>query len=380
MSTPGAFGFANQLLLVDVTAEHTLHVRKIIQVPTMMTKVEGGETKTVHVGGPHCMRECPVTGDIWAGLKGALKNSPCGKGGAHKSSCCDPEQLEMNMKLLKDLGTGSHDTPPPDDWAVWRLTPSKYDPRAEDGAKGGTLYSCRNSPPMLDFDGHGNCYVPQDASDTMLVINPKSDKPCTQLEVPFPAYKINSECADVTGPAIGKAPDGPMWMSLLGSHNALVRIDPEDNNRRVLYEFQGPNWCKTLRLIHLAFSTPDKFGDDHNRIYALATDLLDDDAVNAVVILRFDPKWTTCLARRIIPLPTQDCACHRVAFIDAIIPGREINSRSIAISELSSSKLLQIKVRNITDMTPLREEILKTRDGYEVRKYTAMADEEGASN
>ena len=110
-----------------------------------------------------------------------------------------------------------------------------------------------------------------------------------------------------------------MWMSLLGSHNALVRIDPEDNNRRVLYEFQGPNWCKTLRLIHLAFSTPDKFGDDHNRIYALATDLLDDDAVNAVVILRFDPKWTTCLARRIIPLPTQDCACHRVAFIDAII-------------------------------------------------------------
>ena len=182
-----------------MTAEHTLHVRKIIQVPTMMTKVEGGETKTVHVGGPHCMRECPVTGDIWAGLKGALKDSPCGKGGAHKSSCCDPEQLEMNMKLLKDLGTGSHDTPPPDDWAVWRLTPSKYDPRAEDGAKGGTLYSCRNSPPMLDFDGHGNCYVPQDASDTMLVINPKSDKPCTQLEVPFPAYKINSECADVTG-------------------------------------------------------------------------------------------------------------------------------------------------------------------------------------
>ena len=50
----------------------------------------------------------------------------------------------------------------------------------------------------------------------------------------------------------------------------------------------GPPWCKTLRLIHLAFSANDGV-DRMNRIYALASDLLEDEAVNALVDTPFGP-------------------------------------------------------------------------------------------
>ena len=142
------------------------------------------------------------------------------------------------------------------------------------------------------------------------------------------------------------------------------------------FQIGGPPWCKTLRLIHLAFSANDGV-DRMNRIYALASDLLEDEAVNALVILRFDQQWKRCLGRRIIPLPTQDCACHRVAFIDAHIEGKMMASRSVAITELASSKLLQIKVRNLLHMQELHETITSDADGFEVRKYTAADDKAG---
>jgi hypothetical protein len=165
------------------------------------------------------------------------------------------------------------ETPIPDGWAVWRVTPSMYDPQAGD-AKGGTLYKCLKSPPMLDFDAHGKCYAPQDASDTLLVIDCKSEAAGKQLKIPWP---FSPRGDHATGPAVGTAPDGSIWISQLGSYNALVRIDPtrtgrpaprlaedgappaqrrrlSDEDERVLYEFGGPAWCKSIRLIHLAFS------------------------------------------------------------------------------------------------------------------------------
>lgn len=121
-------------------------------------------------------------------------------------------------------------------------------------------------------------------------------------------------------------------------------LDAFDARAHVPAEFGGPAWGSKLRLIHLAFNAAGD-GDNHNRIYALASDLLDDEAVNAVIVLRMTDDWQTCTGRRIIPLPTQDCACHRIAFVDCDIAGRPQRSRSIVITELASSKLLQIKVR-----------------------------------
>ena len=362
--------YANQLLLVDVRAGSTLRVLQVLHVPTCYTDPETGTP--VRVGGPHCMREEPTTGDVWVGLKGALKDAPCGKASkSARSSCCNPEALEANMALLAQRGK---DTPIPEGWAVWRVTPSQYDPAAADGAKGGVIYPCLKSPPMLDFDVHGNAYVPQDGVDTLLYIDAKSGA-CEQLAVPFPAGEPprGGAAPRITGPAIACGPDGAIWMSLLGSYNALVRIDPDDGRRRTLYSFGGPSWASKLRLIHIAFSPADK-GEGHNRIYALSSDLLDDEAVNSIVVLRMDQKWRTCLGRRVIPLPTQDCACHRIAFVDAAIPGQPGRSRSIVVTELASSKLLQIKTQHLTDVTALTETISTDSDGFEVRTYGDACD------
>ena len=44
---------------------------------------------------------------------------------------------------------------------MWRLKPDAYNADAADGAKGGTLYPCLPSPPMLETDSDGHCWVAQ---------------------------------------------------------------------------------------------------------------------------------------------------------------------------------------------------------------------------
>ena len=67
---------------------------------------------------------------------------------------------------------------------VWRVAPSEYDPSAKGGqGKGGRLYPCLTSPPMLDFDSLGNVYVPQDGVDTVLYIDRESGE-SKQLTAP----------------------------------------------------------------------------------------------------------------------------------------------------------------------------------------------------
>lgn len=145
--------YSNELFLIDVRPKHNLRIRQILQVPTHYRDPETDEI--IHVGGPHCMRECPVTGDIWAGLKGALKDSPCWdavREGKSPSSCCNPVELDHNMNMLREIY--GRDTPIPDGWAVWQVSLDKYNPSAPDGAKGGVLYPCCKSPPMVSRTEH----------------------------------------------------------------------------------------------------------------------------------------------------------------------------------------------------------------------------------
>jgi len=200
----------------------------------------------------------------------------------------------------------------------------------------------------------------------------------TQLSVPYPK-NLAADALRISGPAVGRAPDGSIWISQLGSYNALVRISP-DTHERTLYQFGGPSWAKTIRLIHIAFSSA-LGADRHNRIYALASDLLDDEAVNALVVLRMTDDWRTCLGRRVLPLPTQDCNSHRVAFVDPhsiydCEVARNVN-RSVIISEMASSKLLQIKTQNLIKLSLMKEHKETDENGFEVRSYTVEREEEG---
>ena len=63
--------------------------------------------------------------------------------------------------------------------------------------------------------------------------------------------------------------------------------------------------------------------------------------------------WTTPVWFRAIPLPTQDCSCHRVTVVDK---GLAPEDQSVVVSELHTSKLFQIKIHNLFSMmSPLDE-------------------------
>ena len=96
---------------------------------------------------------------------------------------------------------------------------------------------------------------------------------------------------------------------------------------RELHDFGGPVWARALRIIHFEFdSVAAESGADDNQCYCLASDLLDEESVNAVVMLRFSADWRTIVGRRVVPLPTQDCSCHRVALAS---PAGSTKRRSI---------------------------------------------------
>ena len=68
--------------------------------------------------------------------------------------------------------------------------------------------------------------------------------------------------------------------------------------------------------------------------------------MNAITAVAFNPYigtgWLMPMQRKDIPLPTQDCCCHRIEVIsdpDWLAPQKE----SIVVSMLSSSRLFQVR-------------------------------------
>ena len=105
-------------------------------------------------------------------------------------------------------------------------------------------------------------------------------------------------------------------------------------------------------------------------MYALASDLLDEDGVNAVVIVLFDDKWEKILARRVVPLPTQDCSCHRVAVLQT---GLKPHHVSIVVTEMASSKIVQIMLQNRSVTTRVEEKVKQVCQVVNER-YAALRD------
>lgn len=356
--------YLNLLVLVDVRPENMLEIKQIYQVPSYL-KTSDGEIK--HVGGPHCTRECPYTGNLWACLKGALddqkNNNPCGK----LSQCCNPAPLKEHMEShSKDP---SFDIKIPNSYAVWQLKPEEYNPDSECGGKGGKLYHCRNSPPMLALDSNGNAWIPQDQSDTIMYINQKK-KVSLQLKVPWPEdAKVNERH---TGPGIATSPDGSIWMVQLETMASMVRINPL-TQEMILYEIQTPEWARGIRMIHLDFRAGSVAGH-HNRIYAISSTLLQDESTDALFIMNLSGDWKTIEGVRVVPLPSQGSACHRITYCEIEDGDNEVDDGSVFITELTLSKLLQVKINDDVVMSRLIENIHTGPDGFEHRKYT-MTDE-----
>lgn len=397
---------SNTLLLVEATS---MKLRRILKVPTLLKRADG---TAALVGGPHCLRECPKTGDIWVALKGTQGCHPgeipglaaeSGKKGfalAKERVCCDPKALRKRMDELSSLG---YDAPPPEGFAVWRVQPDEYDPDAY--AHGGELVETAPSPPMVAVDANGDCWVAQDQSTTLLRVpgrpaverakNSSGALPVpspTQFALPHPPAHDARCSMRIAGPAVQAAPDGAVWCSLLGAQGGVVRACCE-TGERTRYDLPVPPWMHAARFIHIVFHVardvkwvfndkwvgwgdpraPRRAGKDGELIdpgtgmhvmFAISSNLVEDDAMNALYVLAFDPStgtgWQDPVAFRVIPLPTQDCSCHR---IEVICDGLDPEDASVVVSELHTSKIWQMKIQfGISQLNFAAEEDLDARD------------------
>ena len=370
--------FCNEVFLIEAA---TMKIKHMLKVPTLLVRPD---KTAVRVGGPHCIRECGQTGVIWVALKGSIACHPAetpdnaAKGSADSDApalvkakqrvCCNPKLLADRMTKLDKLG---YNAPPPEGFAIWKVDPKDYDPTAADDAHGGALYECRPSPPMSTIDKNCDCWTAQDvgsAEPCVLKIDSRTGE-CTQVDVPPPPV-----CCDVTGkmtgPAIGTAPDGAVWCSLLGGDGAFVRICP-DTGARSLYEFESPAWSKKQRIIHFAFHThydawcifrnQKVVLDKLNIMFAISSNLCDDDALNMVTMYVFyGDSWSEIWGCRCVPLPTQSCSCHRVTVVEDGVPPED---QSVVISELHTSRLFQMKIHNLINFLEIFNEVEYPPDG-----------------
>ena len=105
-------------------------------------------------------------------------------------------------------------------------------------------------------------------------------------------------------------------------------------------------------------------------MYALSSSLLDHGAINAVMVLRFDEAWDKVLGKRVVPLPTQGCACHRIDVI-----GKELEDsakRSLVVTGLSQSKLVRMQTHGLVMDAGKLEEIIDppcAANPFETRIY-----------
>lgn len=345
----------NTLLLVDVNpGDDFLKVKEIYQVPTFIM-VDG---KKQHVGTPHCMRESPTTGNIWACLKGALdEDHPCAK----VSPCCDPVKLKAAMDEHEK--NPEFDIHFPDGFAVWQLDRSKYNPKCPLGAKGGKIHDCLKSPVMSTLDNNNNMWVAQDKSPTVLFVNGSTGE-TEQIAVPWPIG--TNEAKKHTGAGIATAPDGSVWMAQLEATGSMVRIDPA-TKKCVLYELEAPSWAQSLRMIHMDFNKAS-IGAHHNRIYAICSSLLNDESSDALIIMNMCRGWKDVLGIRIVPLPSQLSACHRICYCDIEDNDDDCDDGSVFITEMTKAKLLQVKVNHDVRMNLIEHEQYEN-EGFECHKY-----------
>lgn len=139
----------------------------------------------------------------------------------------------------------------------------------------------------------------------------------------YPFYLLTSqEEGFVTGPGIASSPDGTVWCALLSSASSLMQFKPPkfivaNDPGLSMYDFGKPSWTVALNTIHMDFASFESPSQGQmNLLFTLSSSLLDHTALDALIVLRFDPKkdggWTSVTGRRVVPLPTQDSMIHRV--------------------------------------------------------------------
>lgn len=345
--------YANTIFLLEAT---TMNILKIFRVPIYYKK---SDNEVLKIGGPHAIRECPHSGLIWVALKGAISCHPNLNMTNDYSSenmgfkikqalnrnCCSIDRLQEYMSILESNG---YDSPLPNAFAIWKLNPDNYNYNLDN--RGGYIYECLGSPPMITIDKLGNCWIAQDQNPSIMKIDSKTNN-FYQIPIILP----QSNKLKITGPTISTSPSGDIWASLIGGNCSFLQI--KSNNNLSIHEFECPEWTKSIRIINFDFIIMN----NKNLMYALSSDLLDEKAINAIVIIEFNQEWEKIINRRIVPLPTQDCSSHRITSLTSF---NNEDNYSIIVTEMASSKLLQVKIKNLDTTNELKTTVSFKNNQY----------------
>ncbi|KAF9344881.1 hypothetical protein BGX26_003797 [Mortierella sp. AD094] len=161
-------------------------------------------------------------------------------------------------------------------------------------------------------------YSGQDNSSSIMKIEPKTG---TVTQIPISAGAGQTPVGMVSGPQ-------GIWFTLLGSATqgtgTFGHIDADDTI--TYHKFQSP-LGKDAALLHLAFSVNPT--TDYT-LWLLSSSIVNNNALDMVIIVTFDSQWKTIQNEEYIVIPTQQSKVHRIV----------VNPSYVFVTELASSKLL----------------------------------------
>ena len=299
--------YINQICLVDV---ETLAVEVSIACPSALEDGRGP------IGGPHTAVE--KNGHLYV----------CMKGGA---SChgepADAEAEEANAH------------------ALWRVALTD-ELRAKDA---GTVFESPATPVMCAVTDDGDCWVACDASPTLfhVPVDAHDNANCVYHQLPYHYAQLKQ-----TGPGIVMGPDGRPWFCILNGDGLIGRVSC--CGKLQIFELLK-TFNRKQKLCHLSW-------DREGVLYAISSDLLDKEALNTLIRIKFDESYTHVVAQHEIAFPSQHTCVHRVLHLD------DACEPSVLVSELSTSQCLQIFKKGLP---PLDQFPTKTFDVSVKRVYNA---------
>ncbi|KAF9993164.1 hypothetical protein BGZ80_000063 [Entomortierella chlamydospora] len=161
-------------------------------------------------------------------------------------------------------------------------------------------------------------YTGQDDSSSVMKIDPKTGK-TTQFQVP----------ANIGQTPVGmiSGPQG-VWFTLLGNAtHGTGTVGHIDANDKFTYHKLKSTFGKDASLLHLAF---DLDVTENHTLWLLSSSIVDDDALNMIIKVKFDSEWKTIQSEDIFAMPTQGSQAHRIL----------LTPTNVFATELASSKLL----------------------------------------
>lgn len=163
-------------------------------------------------------------------------------------------------------------------------------------------------------------YASQDDSSYIMRINPQNNE-IKQIKIP--------QNIGETPVGLISGPNG-IWFTLLGNNtNGTGTIGHINANDNISWFKLNSPLGSNASLLHLAF---DIDCTNNYNIWLLSSSIINDNALDMVIKVSFDPQWKNINNEEVIVIPTQNCKAHRILQ----------TKYNVFATELSTSKLFSL--------------------------------------